>query len=91
MSYAGVMKISQRMLDKFISIFEAEFGEQIDSKDAEEMASRLLMLYEQVATKSSTESARSMQQDDDHRQIGFRTGCQSVVSGAKSAEAPDPG
>jgi hypothetical protein len=85
------MKISQGMLDEFISIFQDEFGEDISSKDAEDMASRLLTLYEQLATKSSTKLfKRSMQQDDD-RQIAFHTARQSVLSGPKSPEASDPG
>jgi flagellin-specific chaperone FliS len=42
------MQISYESLQKFIRIFEKEYGETISRKEAHEMASRLLGLYTHI-------------------------------------------
>jgi hypothetical protein len=66
------MNISANMLDEFISIYKDEFGEEIKRKEANEIASRLLILYERLARSMPVSSTDHPASDDRHR-IGFRT------------------
>ena len=70
------MKLSDEALDELIAIYKEDFGDEIDRKEASEMASRLVMLYELLAKKLPNEqiSPEPMpQRDDPPRKIGFQT------------------
>jgi hypothetical protein len=68
------MNISDKMLDEFISIYNDEFDEEINRKEASELASRVLMLYELLAkTLPPTPAESATQRVGDHRRIGFHT------------------
>jgi len=72
--YAVAMNISEQMLNKFILIYKDEFGEEINHKEASEVASRLLMLYERLAIAPAARSdGHATQLDDDRHRVGFRT------------------
>lgn len=72
--------IPDAALDEFIAIYKEEFGEEIGRADADEMASRLVMLYALLGRKlpeqkHTSTSVTQPEEDhlDDRRKIGFRT------------------
>ncbi len=71
------MQISEEALNDFIAIYKEEFGEDIDRKEATEMAHRLLSLYDLLARKLPGEqiSTSPTPQIDNPLppQAGFRT------------------
>lgn len=74
--YPSRVKISDEALNEFIAIYKEDFGDEINRKEASEMASRLVMLYEFLAKKLPNEqiSPEPMPQlDDPPRKIGFHT------------------
>ena len=79
--YDFVMQISDEALNELMAIYKEEFGEEIDRREATEMAHRLLTLYELLAKPLPREhnvSPRPTQHDeasgqDDYPPIGFRT------------------
>ena len=69
------MQISDEALSEFITIYKAEFSEEIGRKDASEMASRVLTLCELLARKlPNTNSATLVGYSANRRRpsIGFR-------------------
>ena len=75
-AHASEMQISDEALNEFIAIYEAEFGEEISRKDANEMALSVLRLYELLARKLPNKSLTTpvaTQLNDGHLSIGFRT------------------
>jgi hypothetical protein len=75
------MQISDEALNELIAIYKEEFGQEIDHREATEMAHRLLALYKLLAKPLPREhhvSPRATQHDeashqDDYPPIGFRT------------------
>jgi hypothetical protein len=69
------MRIDEKSLQEFASIYEAEFNEKLDRQSVEEMASRVLVLYELLARRfSDYVNEESANVDEvDHLKIGFRT------------------
>jgi len=62
------MRITDEALDEFIELYREERGEEIGRDEANEIASRLVVLYQALARKSP------MQPDDPPRPpIGFQT------------------
>lgn len=69
------MRIPDQALDEFIEIYKEEFGEDISRREAGEVASRLLALYELLARKLPNERKSPpapTQPVDGHSPIGFR-------------------
>ena len=70
------MQISNDALDEFIAICGAELGEELNRKDASEMAQRVLKLYELLARQlpiGKTTTPAATQSTDGRLPIGFRT------------------
>ena len=70
------MQISDEALDEFIAIYKAEFGEEIERKDASEMALRVLKLYELLERKlpdGKTTTPPTTRPTGGPPRIGFRT------------------
>ena len=71
------MHISDEALNEFIAIYNDKFGEELSHKDAAEMASRVLKLYEMLARKLPNETTSPPKPrgeiDDARSKIGFRT------------------
>ena len=57
--YKSWMKISDEQLDEFISIYNDEFGEELDHLRAREVASGFLGLYEALASRPPTKIVRN--------------------------------
>jgi hypothetical protein len=53
------MTISDEQLNEFISIYNEEFGEELDHLQAQEMASGFLSLYEALASRPPNEPVRN--------------------------------
>lgn len=70
------MHISDEALNEFIAVYREEFGEDINRKDASEMALRLLKLYELLERKppnAKTTTPAATRPTDGYPPIGFRT------------------
>jgi hypothetical protein len=71
------MNIAPEALDEFIAIYKEEFGEEIDRREATEMAHRVLTLYRLLMKKLPDEQISSpspMQREaNGHPPIGFQT------------------
>ena len=70
------MQISDEALNEFIAIYKTEFGEEIRREDANEMALRVLRLYELLERKlpyGKTTTSPATQPIDVPPRIGFRT------------------
>ena len=70
------MRISGEAMDDFIKIYREEFGEEVDRKEANAMAQRVLTLYDLITRKlpkAPSSTPVSMQPIDDHPSVGFRT------------------
>jgi hypothetical protein len=70
------MRISERALDEFIQIYEEEFGEKIDRKEATEIAYRVLALYRLLRRRlpeGYVPKEKPMQHDGDRPSKGFQT------------------
>jgi hypothetical protein len=79
--YESVTQISNEALNELMAIYKEEFGEEIDHREATEMAHRLLTLYKLLAkppprehsvSPSLTQHGEASRQED-HPPIGFRT------------------
>jgi hypothetical protein len=57
--YTSGMTISDEQLNEFISIYNEEFGEELDHLQAQEMASGFLSLYEALASRPPNEAVRN--------------------------------
>jgi hypothetical protein len=77
----SAMQISDKALNELMAIYKEEFGEEIDRREATEMAHRLLNLYkllakplpqERMVSPSPTRHEEVSRQND-HPAIGFRT------------------
>jgi hypothetical protein len=69
------MRISERALDELIQIYEEEFGEKIDRKEATEIAYRVLALYRLLRRipEGYVPKEKPMQHDGDRPSKGFQT------------------
>jgi hypothetical protein len=70
------MRISERALDEFTQIYEEEFGEKIDRKEATEIAYRMLALYRLLRRRlpeGYVPNEQPMQHDGDRPSKGFQT------------------
>jgi hypothetical protein len=70
------MRISERALDELIQIYEEEFGEKIDRKEATEIAYRVLALYRLLRRRlpeGYVPKEKFMQHDGDRPLKGFQT------------------
>lgn len=55
---ASGMQIDSESIEEFKRIYRKEFGEKISDEEAQEMAQRLLILYELLARPVSGETKR---------------------------------
>ena len=69
------MQISDKALDEFIKIYSAEFGQDVDRKEALEMAQRVFSLYRLLTRRLPKEhtSPPDTTPHDDRPAIGFQT------------------
>ena len=58
------MKISDEQLDEFISIYNDEFGEELNHLRAQEVASGFLSFYEALASRPPMKAVRNCLSDD---------------------------
>ena len=66
------MQISDEDLNRLVKIYKDEFGEELSRGDAEEMASRLVTLYELLIKKLPNEQTSVPKPPDDPpHSIGF--------------------
>jgi hypothetical protein len=74
--YIYAMQISDEAIDEFIRIYKKEFKNQLDRKEASEIASRVIVLYQLLAKKLPNEQETSgvtpPGTDDPPRKIGFQ-------------------
>lgn len=63
------MKIPDEALDEFIKIYKETFCEELSRSDAEEMASRVVTLYEVLAQKLPNERVPAPKPPDDSPQV----------------------
>ena len=75
--YRSGMQISDEALNDLMAIYKEEFGEEIDRREATEMAHRLIALYTLLAKKLPKETSgttpRCAESRDSCRTIGFQT------------------
>lgn len=66
------MQIPNESLDKFMQIYKEEYGEEISRSEANEMASRVIALYELLAKKLPNEqTSKPKPPDESPRTMGF--------------------